>query len=116
MDIIPRAYTVQRRANLPYCARLALNPISTLRRVGNQLQKTSSMYPSIYHCSTWSPTICRWLYALFLAIDANFRMRRKIVSSDVADPGLNKGWAYIVNEVPYKAYLKDYKGKPEVSL
>lgn len=41
-------------------------------------------------------------------------MKRKLVSSDVADPGLNKGWAYIVDEVPYKAYLKDYKGKAEV--
>lgn len=38
------------------------------------------------------------------------------MSSDVADPGLSKGWAYIVNEVPYKAYLRDYKGKPEVCL
>lgn len=41
-------------------------------------------------------------------------MKRKIVSSDVDDPGLSRGWAYIVSEGPYKAYLKDYKGKPEV--
>ena len=34
----------------------------------------------------------RYLYALFLALDANFRLKRKNVSSDEADPGLSKGW------------------------
>ncbi|KAG1861286.1 hypothetical protein F4604DRAFT_1684097 [Suillus subluteus] len=33
----------------------------------------------------------RWLYGLFLVIDANFRLARKNVSSDSVDPGLSKG-------------------------
>jgi hypothetical protein len=30
----------------------------------------------------------RWLYALFLALDANFRMTRKNVMNDKSDPSL----------------------------
>jgi hypothetical protein len=47
----------------------------------------------------------RWLYALFLAIDANFRLKRRIVSKDSVDPGLSCGWAYFVEEKEYKAYI-----------
>ncbi|KAJ7092911.1 hypothetical protein B0H15DRAFT_777021 [Mycena belliarum] len=49
----------------------------------------------------------RFLYALFLAIDANFRMKRKQVSSEEADPGLNHGAAFY-SEV--RAYM-DHVGK-----
>lgn len=54
---------------------------------------------------------CRWLYALFVGIDANFRLKRKVVSGDIVDPGLSKGWAYFVNEKEYKAYLDENKGR-----
>ncbi|KAG1857808.1 hypothetical protein F4604DRAFT_1685104 [Suillus subluteus] len=46
-----------------------------------------------------------WLYAVFLAIDANFRLKRQNVSSDQADPSLSKGWAYFIKEKDYKAFL-----------
>ncbi|KAH7918799.1 hypothetical protein BV22DRAFT_1199825 [Leucogyrophana mollusca] len=52
------------------------------------------------------PAPKRWLYALFIAIDANFRLKRKLVSSDSADPGLSAGLAFFVPEKVYKAYLK----------
>ncbi|TEB25274.1 hypothetical protein FA13DRAFT_1899707 [Coprinellus micaceus] len=55
----------------------------------------------------------RWLFALFLAIDANFRLRRKDVSSDERDPGLINGYAYIVAEQAYKAYLARFANKPQ---
>lgn len=47
-----------------------------------------------------------WLYGLFLAIDANFRLKRKKVSSDASDPSLSKGWAYVVEESAYKEYIR----------
>jgi hypothetical protein len=53
------------------------------------------------------------LHALFLALDANFRLRRKNVSSNEADPGLSKGWAYNVEETKYKAHLELYKDEIE---
>ncbi|KAJ7457415.1 hypothetical protein FB451DRAFT_1341923 [Mycena latifolia] len=45
----------------------------------------------------------RFLYVLFLAIDTNFWMKRKQVSSEEADPGLNNG-AVFFGEVT--AYMK----------
>ncbi|KAG1806126.1 uncharacterized protein BJ212DRAFT_1253495, partial [Suillus subaureus] len=49
-----------------------------------------------------------WLYAVFLAIDVNFRLKRRNISSDQADPSLLKGWAYFVNEKDYKAFLAEH--------
>lgn len=56
----------------------------------------------------------RWLYALFLAIDANFRLKRKLVSNDAADPSLNRGTASFVEESAFKEYLQGYDVQEEV--
>lgn len=48
------------------------------------------------------------MYSLFLGIDANFRLKRLNVSSDERDPGLNRGFAYIVEETKFKKHIKDY--------
>jgi hypothetical protein len=45
----------------------------------------------------------RFLFALFLAMDANFRLKRKDVSSEEKDPGLGMGWAFYCE---VKAYMK----------
>lgn len=50
----------------------------------------------------------RWLYTLFLAIDANFRLKRLNVSNNLKDPGLNCGYAYLVDEGKFKRYLEQY--------
>ncbi|KAG2052216.1 hypothetical protein BDR06DRAFT_983243 [Suillus hirtellus] len=47
----------------------------------------------------------RWKYALFMAIDMNFRLKCKAVSSDTANPSLNVGWGYFVHDGTYKSYL-----------
>ncbi|KAG1889045.1 uncharacterized protein F5891DRAFT_1131886 [Suillus fuscotomentosus] len=52
-----------------------------------------------------SPSSQQWKYALFLAIDANFQLKRWMVSTDQRDPGLSQGWGYFVNESEYKRYL-----------
>ncbi|KAJ7222855.1 hypothetical protein B0H12DRAFT_1241055, partial [Mycena haematopus] len=52
-----------------------------------------------------APEEKRFLYALFLAMDANFRMRRKKVSSEEADPSLGDGWSFFVKLAPYYEYL-----------
>lgn len=38
----------------------------------------------------------KYLHARFIALDANFRLKRKNVLSQKADPGLSKGWAYVL--------------------
>jgi hypothetical protein len=49
-----------------------------------------------------------WVYSLFLAIDANFRLKRKAVSNDKIDPGLSQGWSYFVQETAFKAHLREH--------
>ena len=46
-----------------------------------------------------------WLYSLFLGLDANFRLKRKDVSSDKRDNSLSVGWSYFVPNEAYKAHL-----------
>ncbi|KAG1884716.1 hypothetical protein F4604DRAFT_1878684 [Suillus subluteus] len=60
-----------------------------------------------------TPSEDRWKYSLFLAIDANFRLARKNVSSNKVDPGLNKGWAYFVEEKAFKKFLHDTGKQPQ---
>lgn len=56
-----------------------------------------------------------WLYTLFLAIDANFRLKRKD-RGVLQDPELGPGWAYMVNETAYQEELRKRKEEPiEVS-
>ncbi|KAG2048340.1 hypothetical protein BDR06DRAFT_976099 [Suillus hirtellus] len=62
------------------------------------------------------PSETRWLYALFLTIDANFCLARKNVSSDQMDPGLNCGWAYFMEEQQYKTFLTDVRRCPQEPL
>ncbi|KAG1722596.1 uncharacterized protein EDB91DRAFT_1240203 [Suillus paluster] len=50
----------------------------------------------------------RWLYSLFLAIDANFHLKHRLVSNNIKDPGLSPGWGYFVEEGQYKTYLCDH--------
>ncbi|KAK0499303.1 hypothetical protein EDD18DRAFT_1460281 [Armillaria luteobubalina] len=49
-----------------------------------------------------------YLDHLFIAVDANFRLKRNNVSSDEQDPGLNAGYAYFVENQAFKNYLQKY--------
>jgi hypothetical protein len=62
----------------------------------------------------YAPADQKYLHTAFLAIDANFRLKRKNVSSHMADPGLSKGWAYFVEETAYKSHLANYKSEKEL--
>lgn len=53
-------------------------------------------------------TFPRWLYTLFVAIDANFRLKRRVVSNDEVNSSLSRGWAYFVEELSYKLYLQEH--------
>ncbi|KAG1787040.1 hypothetical protein EV424DRAFT_1476780 [Suillus variegatus] len=44
-----------------------------------------------------APRVKRWIYALFVAIHANFRLKRKIVSSNTMDPSLIEEGTYKEN-------------------
>ncbi|KAF8875708.1 hypothetical protein BD779DRAFT_1613396 [Infundibulicybe gibba] len=55
----------------------------------------------------------KYIHSLFLSIDANFRLRRKDVSNDKADPSLSQGYSYFVEEGEYKEYLRTCDKQPE---
>ncbi|KAG9312832.1 hypothetical protein JVU11DRAFT_6252 [Chiua virens] len=53
----------------------------------------------------------RWLYCMFLALDANFQLKCKNVSSKDVNPGLGDGWVYFVEDHTYKEYLSKWMGE-----
>jgi hypothetical protein len=54
----------------------------------------------------------RYLYALFMAVDANFRLKHK--ARNLPDVELAPGWAYYVSEPEYKAYYQARSNDKEV--
>ncbi|KAJ7077653.1 hypothetical protein B0H15DRAFT_924930 [Mycena belliarum] len=48
----------------------------------------------------------QFLFALFLAMDANFRLKRKDVSTEEKDPGLGHGWAFFCEVLAYMEHVK----------
>ncbi|KAG2746300.1 hypothetical protein P692DRAFT_201840978 [Suillus brevipes Sb2] len=60
-----------------------------------------------------APPNDRWLFALFLGIDANFQMCRRNKSSEEADPSLSTGWAYFVEESSFKGLLAKHAGQTQ---
>ncbi|KAF8196616.1 hypothetical protein K438DRAFT_1585485 [Mycena galopus ATCC 62051] len=62
-----------------------------------------------------TPLEKRFLYTLFLAIDACFRLKRKKVSSWAADPSIQDGWAYFVPSVEYHEFVKTLGDQKEMS-
>lgn len=67
----------------------------------HQINSESSLLPVVEYTLTY----IRWIYSVFLAIDANFRLKRRVISTDSKDPGLSNGWGYFVDERRYKDYL-----------
>ncbi|KAJ7733908.1 hypothetical protein B0H16DRAFT_1327784 [Mycena metata] len=49
-----------------------------------------------------------FLYALFVAMDANFRLKRKDVSTEKKDPGLSKGWGFYCDVEAYMKHVKKH--------
>ena len=100
--------------NWLYFAQHAHSRESTYRQTGSRCQQNEGTSINVLlFCR--SDATCRFLYALFLSLDANFQMKRKKVSNDERDPSLNEGWAYFVEEGPYKEHLtKHWDQKQDV--
>ncbi|KAJ7106101.1 hypothetical protein C8R43DRAFT_1140582 [Mycena crocata] len=47
----------------------------------------------------------RHLYTLFLALDACFRLKRRLISSELRDPDLGSGWAFMCETMRFRSYL-----------
>lgn len=58
----------------------------------------------------------RFLYYLIIAMDANFRLKNRTRSSDLADPGMHTGLAYFVATKPYSAHVLQFASQKDVHL
>lgn len=61
-----------------------------------------------------APAAQKFLYYLFLALDACFRLKRRLVSNYIRDPGLGTGWSYFVVPEPYRQFLLTVTDQVEV--
>ena len=59
-----------------------------------------------------SNEVYRYLYNMYLAVDANFKLKGK--SRGISDIELMPGWGLFVEEEPYQCYLENYVDQPEV--
>ncbi|PPQ97677.1 LOW QUALITY PROTEIN: hypothetical protein CVT26_001860, partial [Gymnopilus dilepis] len=78
----------------------------------------SCPYPGINLPDEWeeAPPSSRYLYMMFILMDANFRLQNQMVSSYSQDPGLGTGWAYVVEREPYEKYVLSQVNDQEISL
>ncbi|KAJ7354323.1 hypothetical protein DFH08DRAFT_955717 [Mycena albidolilacea] len=61
------------------------------------------------------PIELRYLYTIFLAIDTCFRLKRRKISSWLADPSIQDRWAYFVRSLTYEEFVKTLGEQKEMS-
>ncbi|KAJ7154301.1 hypothetical protein B0H12DRAFT_1040725 [Mycena haematopus] len=57
----------------------------------------------------------KFLYALLLALDANFRLKNRLRRNEHQDPSLGPGLSYFVQQTGYKKHLRNYVAEKDVS-
>ncbi|KAJ7734404.1 hypothetical protein B0H16DRAFT_1467534 [Mycena metata] len=73
--------------------------------------------PGVNLCEDWmdAPRDKDHLFTLYLALDACFRLKRRLISSELRDPGLGTGWAYMTENGPYREYLRTVTDQKEMN-
>ncbi|KAJ7019538.1 hypothetical protein C8F04DRAFT_1276138 [Mycena alexandri] len=61
-----------------------------------------------------APPEKEFLHALFLAMDANFRLKRKDVSTEEKDPGLCKGWGFYCDVEAYMTHVRKHWNQSKI--
>ena len=56
----------------------------------------------------------RFLYILYISVDANFKLKGK--EHSLKDVELMLGWGPYVEESAYQTFIKDYVDQPEVRI
>ncbi|GJF00807.1 CxC2 domain-containing protein [Phanerochaete sordida] len=57
----------------------------------------------------------RFIYTTFVAIDANFRLKRRAISSEARDPTLSPGWGFFVEGSEYREHILKYADQKDIS-
>lgn len=100
---------------MQFSARLALNRVKICLRIGSNAPNIYGRYIilMLFWKSLANFLRNRYLDTLFVSIDANFRLKRKNVSTHESDPGLSKGYSYFVEETKYRQYLTNFVTEAE---
>ena len=56
----------------------------------------------------------RFIYTTFIALDANFRLKRRAISNEARDPSMSSGWGYFVEGSSYREHLKKFVNQEDV--
>ncbi|KDR74714.1 hypothetical protein GALMADRAFT_70522 [Galerina marginata CBS 339.88] len=77
----------------------------------------SCPWPGINLPDGWedAPVGMKFLYMVFICMDANFRLKNQLVSNYSQDPGLGIGWAYMVPRNPYEKYVLSRANDQDIS-
>lgn len=106
-----KAWQIPKKASVHSFVPRVPNLVSTCRMDGKLLRRTDGKF-LLYLIAPFAHGFS-WLYSLFLGLDANFRLKRKDVSSDRRDNSLSSGWSYFVPNEQYKAHLANYTDEIE---
>ncbi|PPQ81349.1 hypothetical protein CVT26_014500 [Gymnopilus dilepis] len=81
------------------------------------LRCPSCPHPGINLPDEWEsvPVASRFLYTMFICMDANFRLKNQLVSSYSQDPGYGIGWAYMVPREPYEKFITSRTNDQDIS-
>ncbi|KAJ3751974.1 hypothetical protein EV360DRAFT_75765 [Lentinula raphanica] len=73
--------------------------------------------PDVNLPANWkeAPPKRRYLYWIFFAIDACFRLKRRLVSSEARDPDLDVGGSYFTEDGQFREYLRAVTDQQEIS-
>ena len=103
-------------ASFVYSVPHARDQESISRRAGATLPNMKSKYlHSLSFHDVLTRLSCRYLYNLVVAIDANFRLKRRAVSTTDRDPPLGSGWGYFVEDGPYLEHVLANASQEDVS-
>ncbi|KAG2054274.1 hypothetical protein BDR06DRAFT_982471 [Suillus hirtellus] len=74
-------------------------------------------HPGINLTGDWEQIdiFLKFLYAIFLALDANFHLKNCLWSSEANNPGLHTGLAYFVPNKPYRAHILNNASQNDIS-
>ncbi|KAF9491475.1 hypothetical protein BDN71DRAFT_1510315 [Pleurotus eryngii] len=73
--------------------------------------------PGINLPASWesAPPMLKFLYTLFISVDANFRLKNRLRSRELVDPGLHTGLAYFVPQALYKEHILKHVSQNDIS-
>jgi hypothetical protein len=106
--LFPQQHLDHSRSSVPP-ARI---PGETFQKTGTLPQTLTSEYFYLRVHNTRNQNFPRWMYAQFIAVDANFKLKLK--NRKINDPELGSGWSYFVENSAYTNHVADNTQDQEV--